>query len=129
MQVEKRPFMPTYSRENGLFVINLDSVKDPPFSIAEKSLVNIPPKAMGGNHKHPRWEAFVGIGPGLKLIWQDETGQKQQEQMNPSGNLYLFIIPPNTPHTVINESDTSVGVLLEFASEAQHDFEVVELIS
>lgn len=68
MPIEKRLFTLTYTKENGLFVIKLKEVKDLPFIIKEKSLVNIPPKAMGGNHKHPRWEAFVGLGEGLKVF-------------------------------------------------------------
>lgn len=128
MNINKRSFTPTYSRENGLFVINLDTVKDLPFNIKERSLVNIPPKQFGGNHQHPRWEAFVGLGKGLRLVWQDETSQKHEEPMNPNGELYLLIIPPNTPHAVINKSESNSEILLEFASEPQHDVEIVTLV-
>lgn len=128
MKVSKRPFSPTYGRENGLFGINIDSINDLPFDIKEKSLVNIPPGVIGGNHHHPRWEAFVGMGRGLKLVWRDDRGNRQAELMNPEGKLYLFILPPHTPHAVINESNAVMGILLEYASESQHDVEAAKLI-
>lgn len=128
MAIEKRNFTPTYTRETGLFVVNLDTVNDLPFEVKERSFVNIPPKEMGGNHKHPRWEAIVGIGSGLKLIWQGENDSKHEEVMNPDGHLFIFIVSPNTPHTVVNTSETEIGVLLEFASGPQHSVETVELL-
>lgn len=128
MPIEKRPFSPTYITENGLFLIDINAVSGLPFKIKERSLVNVPPMRIGGNHKHPRWEAFVGIGPGLKLIWQDENSLKYEESMYHDENLTLFIISPHTPHAVINESKSNLGVLLEFASEVQHEIETVELI-
>jgi hypothetical protein len=129
MAIIKKKFKPTYKKNNGLFVINLDNFPALPFPIKEKSVVNIPPEQMGGNHLHPRWEAFVGIGTELLLIWEDKAGDKHQEQMNKSKELFLFIVEPDTPHAVINQDKNDKGLLIELASEVQHDVEKVELFN
>lgn len=126
MNVEKIGFEPKYKRENGLFVIDPDAV-NLPFEVKEKSLVYIPPEAKGGNHKHPRIEAFVGIGEGLVVTWIDDEGRKHEEKMNENGNLAIFVMPANIPHVVVNTSRSQFGVLFEYANESQHDVEIVEL--
>lgn len=127
MKVEKLQFEPTYKRGNGLFVVDLDKVEIP-FEVIERSFVYIPPSEKGGNHRHPRAEAFIGIGEGLKVVWLDADGESHEETMNKNGGLSIYIISPNTPHAVINTSETQFGVLLEFASEVQHDVEMVNLV-
>lgn len=52
----------------------------------------IPGGEFGGNHKHPRTEAFVGIGSDLELIWQDDSGVKHTERMDDERGLQLFIL-------------------------------------
>jgi len=66
MTIKRFDFSPTLFKENGLFIINIDKIDNIPFIVKERSIVNIPPGELGGNHKHPRWEAFIGIGQGIK---------------------------------------------------------------
>lgn len=110
-----------------MFVIDPDAV-DLPFEVKERSIVYIPPEAKGGNHKHPRIEAFIGIGEGLIVVWVDSKGKKHEERMNENGNLAIFVMPTNTPHAVVNTSKSQFGVLFEYANESQHDVEMVELV-
>lgn len=126
MNVKIIPIEPKYKKENGVFVVDIDNVKIP-FEVREKSLVYIPPKEKGGNHKHPRTEAFLGIGEGLKIIWKDENGKMIEKNMNSEGELLLFVIPADTPHVIINNSKNQFGILIEFADDIQHDVERVEL--
>lgn len=126
MKVEQSPIVPTYKRENGLWVLDLDKIKIP-FDIKERSIVNIPPGQIGGNHKHPRREAFIGVGEGLELSW-NQDGKTERVNMNPEGELFLFLIPPYIEHAVINNSEITNGILIEFADEAQRDVEICEVI-
>ena len=116
MKIEQFPITPTYKKENGLWVLNLDTIEIP-FDIKERSVVSIPPGQIGGNHKHPRQEAFIGLGEGLELVWIQD-GRTERTNMNPEGKLFLFFIPPYLQHAVINNSKTN-GILIEFADKAQ----------
>jgi len=128
MGIEKTEFEPTYTKENGVWVVNIDKMgEDLPFVVIERNMVYLPPGGIGGNHKHPRIEAFVGFGETLTLLWTDERGVEQMEMMNKDGRLSLFIIPSYTSHAVLNKGTRS-GFLLEFASDSQHDIEKVELV-
>lgn len=128
MSVERFEFSPAIFKENGLFIIDIDKVDAISFTVKERLVVSIPPKGLGGNHRHPRWEAFIGLGSGLKMTWQDDEGSNHEEAMNPDGKLFLFVISPNTPHVVVNNSETEQGILLEFADEEQRGVKLVELV-
>ena len=123
MGIMKISIQPSYRRQNGLWVLNPDSLRLP-----EDFIVYIPPKQVGGNHKHPRKEAFIGFGEKLTLLWQDEIGKTNEEKMNPDGQLLLLIVPSNMPHVIRNESTTSFGLLYEFADDIQHDEQRVEIV-
>lgn len=127
MDVKIIPIEPKYKKENGVVVVDIDKFKIP-FEIKEKSLVYIPPKEIGGNHKHPRTEAFVGIGEGLKIIWKDKNGKLIEKNMNSDRELLLFVIPADTPHVIINNSDKQFGILMEFADDIQHDVELIKIL-
>src|SRR5260221_197894 len=82
--------------------------------------------SLGGNHKHPGIEWFIGIGE-LELIWLDESGKKHTTHMNPNGQILLFEMPPFVPHAVKNISDAQRGMLIEFADGKMLDVEVVKM--
>lgn len=121
-------FKPTYKREDGLTVIYDPSVPFPEgFDIKIQGVVVFPPGSKGGNHKHPRTEAFYSLND-LTFVYVDENRQKQEVSMAPENDEYkLFVIPPNLPHAVVNRTDKEV-VMIEFANEEQHDVEAVELV-
>ena len=96
--------------------------------VKDTQIVHIGPNSFGGNHKHPRTEWFIAIGP-LELTWIDETGEKHTEDMNPSEeHLLLITIPPFLPHVVSNTSDTKSAVLFEYADARQHDVQRVHIL-
>lgn len=113
---------PTYARETGLLVLRTDATIPFPenFVISEQNLIYLPPKIVAGNHSHPRIEVIIGVGE-LELIWLDEDGHKHIEEMMPEGQLRIFTIEPNTPHAVINKSETGMAVLYEYADSPQHN--------
>ena len=121
-------FKPTYKKEDGLVVIDDLSVPLPEgFDVKVQSIVIFPPEAKGGNHKHPRKEFFYSPGD-LTLIYLDENGEKKEVSMaSENGEYKLFVIPPDLPHVVVNQTDNEI-VMVEFADEEQHDVEVVKLI-
>ncbi len=122
------PFKPTYVKNNGTWVLNLKDIPLPPeFNIAEQSIISIPPKQIGGNHKHPRTEAFVGIGEDLELHWLDEKGSEQKQSMSAKNELKVFIIQPNLAHTVVNNGDLP-AILIEIANAPQHKVEAVPVV-
>ena len=97
------------------------------FGVKIQGVVIFPPGAIGGNHRHPRAEAFYSPG-NLTFVYLDEAGEKREISMGPDKNEYkLFMILPNLPHAVVNKTDREV-VMVEFADEEQHDVEKVELI-
>ena len=66
-QVEIFPVHHAYAKDNGLRVFNLEAFEALiPFDVQQRSLVSLPPGQIGGNHSHPRTEAFVAMG--LSLI-------------------------------------------------------------
>lgn len=117
---------PTYKKENGLYVLDIYGI-EPPFLVKERSLVCIPAGQFGGNHKHPRQEAFIGIGEELELVWQ-VGAEIYRKKMNPNGEPKLFVIPPFVPHAVINHSPENSAVLIEYADDVQHDVENCHLV-
>lgn len=128
--IDEISFTPKYKRENGLWVVDPDNVNLPDdFLVKERSIVYIPPGQYGGNHKHPRSEAFFGIGSkGLFLVWLDESGQRREAEMvGENQELTLFVVPPYVPHAVINR-DTSFAVLVEYADGPSEGVEPVDVL-
>lgn len=129
MNIEKKVITPAYKKDAGFWVIRTqEQFSEIPFVVVEQSLITIPPQKIGGNHKHPRSEAFIGLGEALYLLWQDENGENHEEKMEDE-NINLFIIPSMLPHAVINKSDSGMAVLYEYANEIQHDVEKVDLLT
>ncbi len=128
MVPEKIVITPTYKKDNGVWVLNTQTIVFPQrFQIVEQSIVYIPPHQYGGNHKHPRVECFIGIGNNLELWWQDEQGRTNKELMNDS-NLCLFLMPSYVPHLVYNGSSEHSAILYEYANDKQHDVVTASLI-
>lgn len=118
----------TTRRENGLWVVNEDAVTPHlNFEVADRQIIGIPPEAFGGNHRHPRTEAFVAMGGELTLTWEDDEGNIHSEPMHSENGLLLFVIGSMVPHTVHNQGD-QLGLLYEFANEKQHDVEPYNLL-
>ena len=82
--------------------------------VKDRQMVHLAPGSAGGNHKHPRTEWFIGIGP-LEFMWIDREGTTHVSHMNPDGQIQLITVSPHLPHAVVNTSDIERGVLLEFA--------------
>src|SRR5579872_3701093 len=117
-EVDRIEIEPTYQRDNGLWVLQIrDSMLPNDFQLVEQSIVNIPPKQFGGNHKHPRSEIFIGLHRDLKLIWIDKEGMNHEEQMYGNGKLLMFVVSAFVPHAVINMSTEQEAVLYEFAND------------
>lgn len=127
--IEKYLLEPTYTKKNGLWLLNVDTPNLPEsFNIFERNVVFIPSGEFGGNHKHPRSEAFVGVGEDLQLIWQDDAGKRHVEKMNQGSGLQLFVVRSLTPHVVVNNGDKP-AVLIEFADDKQHGVEPADLLN
>jgi len=122
-------FQPTYKKETGLWYLDIPDIPIPSdFKVVEKSIVCIPPKEQGGNHKHPRREAFVGIGEGLELAWLDENNDIHTRKMYTADHCILFIIPSFLPHVVSNNSTSEIGFLFEQADALQTNVEEVIVV-
>jgi uncharacterized RmlC-like cupin family protein len=109
-------FQPSYARPTqGMWVVDM---KDLP--LPDTFQTKLPPRVIyieaggwGGNHRHLRREAYVGLGAGLYVIWRDETGERHEAPMLPDdGSLRLFVVPSMMPHLVENRS-SEPGVLYE----------------
>lgn len=121
---------PLYKKSNGLYVQEIDRTDLPlEFEPLVRHLVTVPAGEISANHKHPRKEAFIGIGDDLEFIWLDNDGQKRHEKMNHNGELKLFVVDSFTPHAIKNSS-TAPAVLLEYADREQvdQDIELVSLV-
>jgi uncharacterized RmlC-like cupin family protein len=132
--IERIPLEPKYRRDNGLFVVSLDNLVLPPsydkldFDARERSLVSIPAGQAGGNHKHPRLEAFFTLDSTVELHWIDGSGAPQMEPMGPvDGQAYVFVIPPMVPHAVLNNGEAPI-TLIEFADGPQRDVEPIRIV-
>ena len=116
-----------YRREDGLGVVKeLKNILPEGFEVKEESVVYFPGGAVGGNHKHPRVEVFVGFGD-LELVWEEE-GEIKREDMFEEGGLKMFLISEFAPHAVVNKSETEMGILIEWADGEQRDVESVNLV-
>ena len=120
------PIEPAYKKENGMFVFKADMYDDlMTFPIAERSVIYMPPLQYGGNHSHPRTEAFIALGEDAEFHWIDDEGQKHIEPMFQDSKLQIFIVYPQTPHAIINASANASATIIEYASEAQNLEDVV----
>jgi uncharacterized RmlC-like cupin family protein len=128
--VEFYPIEPLYKKENGLYVQEIDRTDLPlGFKPKVRHLVTIPPGVTSANHRHPRTEGFIGVGDNLTFYWLDEHGTRKSENMVPEGEHLLFVVPPNVPHAIVNNSDAP-AVLLEYADKPQidSDIDIVKVI-
>jgi hypothetical protein len=126
--IKKIPIEPAYRKDNGGWNLSTDSLPIPEkFKVKERNLVYIPPGEFGGNHKHPRSEAFVGVGNDLSIVWRDKKGNRHEDKMMEGVNLYLIIVEPFTPHAVVNR-DSSFAILIELADGVQRDVERSEVL-
>ncbi len=120
--VRRFPIQPTYRKENGIWHLDIDALVLPKgFTAQMRALVGIPAGAIGGNHRHPRAEAFIGLSEDLYIVWRDEAGTHEEPMMT-QDVLYLYLVEPMTPHAVINRG-TGQTVLWELADGPQHDVE------
>lgn len=118
----------SYQRqEMGIWVLNTDDLPLDMTKVHDQQLVHLAPGAIGGNHKHPRTEWFIGIGD-LELVWLDEKGVRQTHQLYPKQKLLLAEIPPFIPHAVRNLSSTDNALLYEYADKKQHDVIKVDIL-
>lgn len=126
--VKKIPVDPTYKKDSGLWNLDTDSLPLPyDFKVRERNIVYIPSGQYGGNHKHPRTEAFVGMGEHLFIVWQDDDGSIKKDKMMDGDQLYLIMVEPHTPHAVINE-DASFAILFELADGPNVGVERAEVL-
>jgi uncharacterized RmlC-like cupin family protein len=116
---------PLYQKPNGVYVQEIDRIDLPlGFEPVVRHLVTIPKGAVSANHKHPRKEAFIGIGDDLEFTWLDETNHVQTFQMNLDGKLHLIVVDSHVAHAIKNNSQ-SPAVLLEYADRTQKESDVV----
>lgn len=82
------------------------------FILQETTLVQIPKRAIAGNHRHPRQEAFVCFQNGVELHWLDSSGNKHVQAMQPeNGQAFLFVVPSMVPHAVVNKSEAAATLM------------------
>jgi len=118
----------SYKREHiDLWKLNLDDIPIDKDEIKQSEIIHFPPGSIGGNHKHPRIEWFIGIGE-LILYWLDESGQKHEKFLYSGDGLLLVKIPPYLPHAVRNISEFKFGILFEYANAKQYDVQKVKVI-
>jgi len=108
--IQKIPIQPKYIQEDSLR-------PELPFKVEVLQFVTLPPKAIGGNHKHPRTEAFLALSKGLEFHWQDENGKSHIESLAPNE---IIAVSPSTPHGVTNTSAAAASVV-EWADAIQYD--------
>lgn len=121
------PLNYTYKKpESEVWVLNTDDIPVDSSKIKDQQIVHLAPGSIGGNHKHPRVEWFIGIGD-LLFHWLDENGKAHSEHMNPNGEIRLIEVPPFLPHAVENASSTQNGVLFEMADGKMVDVEKVSV--
>ena len=112
------PVSAKYIREDGLEVFYLDRPElEGVFEVRDTSFVRIPAGVAGGNHKHPRSEAFMALADGLTLHWLDETGKSSSLDITPGS---LFVVAPGVAHAVVNHSSNMVS-MIEYADGPQVD--------
>ena len=124
------PFSPDDKKDDGSWAFDLETIPFPSgFSPSMRFVAYLTPGKVGGNHRHPRTEVFLGIGEGLEFVWIDKEGKKQSKKMNTGGKLMLVMVSPFVPRAVANHCEKESAVLLEFADAALESEEKVEVIS
>lgn len=120
---------PTYKNDNGVRVFDAQNLPFPAtFTLAESSFVSIPPGQVGGNHRHPRQEAFLCFQPGVTFHWIDANGKKHTEQMcDDAGNVKLFVAPAMVPHAVVNNTDQPIQIM-DYGDGPLVDAEPMEVV-
>jgi uncharacterized RmlC-like cupin family protein len=128
--VKSYAFKPKYKRDNGLVVLDSDSLPLPDgFDRRETTMVLLPAGQVAGNHKHPRQEAYLCLNKQVELHWVDEAGMTYIEQMVEEGNdPKLFVIPAFVPHAVVNKGEKDV-TLLGYADDSLTDVEPAEVVN
>lgn len=125
MKLTIQPLNYTYKKQHAdVWVLNTADIPVEESLIADVQLVHLSAGSVGGNHKHPRTEWFIGIGD-LLFVWLDENGEQQQAHMNPEGNILLISVPPYLPHAVVNTSKDMFGILYEMADGKMKEVETV----
>ena len=125
MKPEITPLNYTYKKEDtDVWVLNKNDIPVADDEINDEQIVHLAPKSVGGNHKHPRTEWFIGIGD-LAFVWLDEQGQSHTEPMHPNGQILLIKVPPFLAHAVVNQSEDKVGILFEMADAKMENVEKV----
>ena len=123
------PLSYTYKKpDTDVWVLNTDDIPVDHTLIKDSQIAHLGPQSSAGNHKHPRQEWIVGFGD-LVFIWLDEAGTRQEQHMNPDGQLFLIHVPAFVPHAVLNRSLDKPGMLFEYADAKAGDVEKVEIIS
>jgi len=118
----------TYKKpDTEVWVLNTDDIPVDLDKVKDQQIVHLAPLSVGGNHKHPRTEWFIGIGD-LEFVWLDESGEKHVQHMHPDGQILLIEVPPFLAHAVRNASKTSNAVLFEYADMKQKEVEKVEVV-
>lgn len=118
----------TYKKpDTEVWVLNTDDISVDKDLIKDQQIVHLAPQSVGGNHKHPRTEWFIGIGD-LVFVWMDDSGAKHEWQMHPNGQIKLITVPPYLAHAVVNRSQDKVGILFEMADGKMKDVEPVKII-
>ena len=129
MKIHTISIEPTHQKPNGTFLFDTKEIKKKiSFDAQESYIISIPPTAFGGNHKHPRREAFVTFSPDLELIWEDENKQLHKEKMMKEKELNLYVVDPFVPHVIVNRSITTPATLIEFADVPQYEVVAVDLL-
>lgn len=117
----------TYKKpDTEVWVLNTEDIPVDQAKIKDQQLVHLAPQSIGGNHKHPRTEWFIGIGE-LVFVWFDEDCQVHEEAMNLEGKIVLIEVPPFLAHAVVNKSKDTFGILFELADAKMEQVEKVEV--
>ena len=127
MKLKIEPLHYSYIKpDGGIWVLNYDDIPVNKEFVQDEQLVHFAPGSVGGNHRHPRREWFIGIGD-LVFIWLDNEGKVHQEEMNPGGQIMLISVPPHLPHAVANLSEDRFGILYEMADGKMKDGKAVKV--
>ena len=119
----------TYKKEGtDIRVLNTKDIPIPKENSIDTQFITIPPENIGGNHKHPRTEYYIGMGSELELVWINNENKTEYLKMNPEGQLLLIEIPPMIPHAVVNKSKNQTAFLIEYANDVLKNTESVKVV-
>jgi hypothetical protein len=118
---------PKYVKEDILQVIQLDKLPIPyNIKIKDRSIVQMLPGAVGGNHIHPRIELFIGFGE-VSFYYKDGNKIKTLEFGSSLNDIKLLFVPSMMPHAVKNTGH-NWAILYELADMKQIDVERYEVL-